>query len=116
MNSVQLIGRLTRNPELRRTESGKSVARFTIAVDRNTKEKQTDFIDCIAWEAQAENLERTQKKGNRIGVEGRIQVRSYEKDGENRKMTEVVAARIEYLTPRSEQEPAFSASEEDIPF
>ena len=81
MNKVILIGRLTKDPELRRTPTDVSVVQFTIAVNRayqQNGEKQADFINCVAWRNQAENLAKYIKKGGQIAVEGSIQTRSYD--------------------------------------
>lgn len=108
MNRVTLVGRLTKDPELRYTPSGIAQVRFTIAVNRTftsqNGEKEADFIQCIAWRKQAENLANYQRKGNLIGVEGRIQTGSYEgQDGKRVYTTDVVADSIEYLEKSSGQ-------------
>lgn len=97
MNSVQILGNLTRDAEVRYTQSGKAVATFTIAasntyIDSNNETKeQTAFINCVAWGKQGELLQQY-RKGNRLFVEGRLQTRSYEtQDGQKRYVTEVVA-------------------------
>lgn len=96
MNQVILTGRLTKDPELRTTQSDKQVASFTLAVDKYGE--GADFINCIVWGKQAENLCKYQEKGSQIGLSGRIQTRSYEDDkGNKRNITEVVADSIEYL-------------------
>lgn len=101
MNSVVLVGRLVKNPELRQTQSGKSVATFTLAVDRRFKQDgqpSADFIPCVAWGKTAEVAGTYLAKGNRCGVEGRIQTRSYEaQDGSKRYVTEVVISELEFL-------------------
>lgn len=97
LNHIVLMGRLTRDPELRRTASGVAVASFTIAVDRDftdksSGEKETDFIDCVAWRQTGEFVSKHFTKGRMIVVSGRLQVRKWKnKDGENRYTTEVVA-------------------------
>ena len=97
LNHIVLMGRLTRDPELRRTGSGIAVASFTVAVDRDfadkqSGEKETDFIDCVAWRQTGEFVSKYFTKGRMIVVEGRLQVRKWKnKDGENRYSTEVVA-------------------------
>ena len=97
MNSVQLLGNLARDPEVRYTQSGKAVATFTIAasntyIDSNNETKeQTAFVNCVAWGKLGE-ASGNYRKGNRLFVEGRIQTRSYEtQDGKNRYVTEIVA-------------------------
>ena len=102
MNRTILIGRLTKDPELRYTSNDIAVATFTLAVDRGyTKEngeKETDFIPCVVWRKQAENVNQYCSKGSLVGIEGRIQVRSYEaKDGTKRYITEVVCDSVRFL-------------------
>ena len=102
MNKVVLIGRLTKDPELRFSPgTGIAISRFTIAVNRRKKEdgtQEADFIPCVAWRKQAENLANYQKKGNQIAVTGRIQTRSYDgKDGIKRYVTEVIAEEVQFL-------------------
>lgn len=97
-NKVILMGRLTADPELRRTPSGKAVTSFGIAVDRWTKEKQTDFPDIVAWEGMAEFVARNFRKGKEIMLEGELQTRTYtDKEGKKRKVTEVVAREIRFV-------------------
>lgn len=97
LNHITLMGRLTRDPELRRTGSGIAVANFTIAVDRDfsdkdSGEKETDFIECVAWRQTGEFVSKYFSKGRMIVVSGRLQVRKWKnKEGENRYTTEVVA-------------------------
>ncbi|MGE7623385.1 single-stranded DNA-binding protein [Viridibacillus sp. NPDC096237] len=105
INRVVLVGRLTKDPELRYTPSGAAVARFTLAVNRTFAnqqgEKQADFINCIVWRKQAENTANFLKKGSLAGVEGRIQTGSYEgQDGKRVYTTEVVADSVQFLEPR----------------
>ncbi len=98
MNRAVLIGRITRDPEIKETQSGKKVCNFTIAINRGFGKDEADFIDCVAWEKTAENLARYQQKGSQIAVEGRIQVRNYEdREGNKRKAVEVVAGMVEFL-------------------
>ncbi|MGE8004013.1 single-stranded DNA-binding protein [Lysinibacillus sp. NPDC093216] len=103
MNQTQLIGRLTKDPELKYSQSGVSVARFTLAVNREMKRDEADFINCIAFNKVAESLANYQKKGSRIGVVGRIQTGSYEnQQGQRIFTTDVIANSIEFLDTRSE--------------
>lgn len=100
MNKVILIGRLTADPELKYTPSGTEVSTVTVAVDRMPNkdgEVITDFIRCVVWGKSAENLAKYMTKGRQIAIEGRLQVRSWEKDGSRRWATEVVAERVQYL-------------------
>ena len=97
LNHIVIMGRLTRDPELRRTGSGIAVASFTVAVDRDFSDKQsgdreTDFIECVAWRQTGEFVSKYFTKGRMIVVSGRLQVRKWKnKEGENRYTTEVVA-------------------------
>lgn len=94
LNHIDLMGRLTRDPELRRTGSGVAVASFTIAVDRDFSkgEKETDFIDVVCWKNTAEFVSKYFSKGRMIVVSGRLQIRSWtDKDGNKRRTAEVVA-------------------------
>ena len=99
LNKIILMGRLTRDPELRRTQSGTAVASFTLAVDRDYKpqdgERETDFIDIVAWRGTAEFVSKYFTKGRMAVVEGRLQVRDWtDKDGNKRRSTEVVADNV----------------------
>ena len=96
INTVVLTGRLTKDIELRRTTSGKTCTSFTLAVNRNREE--TDFINCVAWNQEAESLEKYTKKGSLIGIEGRIQTRSYDdKNGKKVYITEVLVRNKTFL-------------------
>ena len=99
LNKVFIMGRLTRDPELRRTQSGTAVTSFSLAVDRDYKsqsgEKETDFIDVVAWRSTAEFVAKYFTKGRMAVVEGRLQIRDgKDKDGNNRRSAEVVADNI----------------------
>lgn len=109
MNKVLLIGRLTANPELRYTTSNNAVTTFSIAVDRNFKNengnKETDFINIVAWNKKAELIHEYVQKGDRVGIGGRLQVRKYQNErGENRYVTEVVADEVEFLNSKKPEE------------
>ncbi len=97
MNVVMLTGRLTRDPEMRYTQSGKAVANFSLAVNRKFNRDQTDFINCVAWGKTAEIAAEYLRKGNQVGVQGNIRVSSYEKDGQKRYSTEVYIDQLEFL-------------------
>ncbi len=100
MNSVHLIGRLTKDVELRKAANDISVTSFTLAVNRPFSDDQTDFIQCVAWRSAADNLAKYMRKGNRIAVKGRIQTRDYEKnDGTKVYITEIVSEMIQFLDP-----------------
>lgn len=106
INRVVLIGRLTRDPELRKTQNGTSVCSFTLAVNRRQNQDGTqdaDFINCVAWNKLADNIQLYQKKGNQLGIEGRINTRSYDNhQGQKVYVTEVVAENVQFLTPRND--------------
>ena len=128
MNHAFLIGRLTRDPEQKTFDSGKTVTNFTLAVNRGFgKDNDTDFINCTAWDALGSNLCQYQGKGSQVAVHGRMQVRSYDKDGSKVYITEVVCNSIEYLGGMKEKPqghddglPDFEAlddlDEDDMPF
>lgn len=114
INNVVLVGRLTRDPELRRTQSNISYVRFTLAVNRSftdqSGERQADFVNCIAWRAQADNLARFMKQGSLIGLQGRIQTGSYESEQGMRYTTDVVADSIQFLESRNQQQDSSNQS------
>ena len=102
MNHIVIIGRLTRDPELRYTPNGVAVANFTVAVDRpfnNVKgERETDFILVVVWQKLAENCANHLRKGRLVAVEGRLQIRSYDtQDGQKRRVAEVIANNVQFL-------------------
>jgi single-strand DNA-binding protein len=106
LNRVVLVGRLTRDPELRYTPGGDAVCNFTIAVNRpftnQQGERQADFINCVVWRRPAETLAQHMKKGSLIGVDGRIQTRSFEgQDGKMVYITEVVAESVQFLESKN---------------
>ena len=135
LNTVILMGRLTADPELRTTNTNLSVLSFSVAVDRSYQsqgqERQTDFINCVAWSNSAKFVSTYCKKGSLVALEGRLQSRSYDrKDGTKAYVTEVIVDRIENLSPKdangtsanegfSIQEndnQALSYSDDDLPF
>lgn len=106
INRVVLVGRLTKDPELRYSPNGIASCRFQVAVNRTFQnqqgEREADFISCVAWRKQAENLANYIRKGGLIGLEGRIQTGSYEgQDGKRVFTTDVVADSIQFLEPRN---------------
>jgi single-strand DNA-binding protein len=108
MNRVVLVGRLTKDPELKYTPNGVATASFTLAVNRSftnsSGEREADFINCQVWRKPAENVANYLKKGSLAGVDGRIQTRNFEgQDGKRIYMTEVVAESVQFLEPRSGQ-------------
>ena len=107
MNKIILMGRLVRDPEVRYTQTGKVVCQFTIAVDRpfsnQEGQREADFIPIIVWGKQAELCGNSLTKGQRVLVEGRLQIRSYDaKDGSKRWVTEVIANSFEFIERRSD--------------
>lgn len=133
-NKVFLIGNLTRDPELRYTPSGIPVARFTIAVNRpsaKSEKNEVDFINVVAWRRLAEICGEYLKKGRPVSIEGRLQIRTYEKDGEKKTFAEVVAEGMQMLgkkeasshnaekqqaEPNNNIEQSSTAGGEEIPF
>ncbi|WP_353420714.1 single-stranded DNA-binding protein [Staphylococcus coagulans] len=110
INRVVLVGRLTKDPEFRTTQSGVGVATFTLAVNRNFKskngEQQADFINCVVFHKQAENVKNYLSKGSLAGVDGRLQSRSYEnKEGNRVFVTEVVCDSVQFLEPKNNNQP-----------
>lgn len=106
MNRVVLVGRLTKDPDLRYTPNGVPVATFTLAVNRTFSnqqgEREADFINCVVWRRPAENVANFLKKGSLAGVDGRIQTRNYEgQDGKRVYVTEVVAESVQFLEPKN---------------
>ena len=106
MNKVVLIGRLTRDPELRYTGSNTAVATFSLAVNRNFTnqqgEREADFINIVVWRKQAENEKNYLSQGSQVAIEGRIQTRSYDdNNGQKRYVTEVVADNVEFLSSKN---------------
>ena len=109
MNRVELVGRLTAKPELRYTSSNIPFSRFTVAVNRTFSnqngERETDFINCVIWRKQAENVCNYLNKGSLVSVEGRIQTGSYDdKDGNKRYTTDVVADSVQFLESKAQTE------------
>jgi len=143
INRVILVGRITKDPELKSTQSNISFVNFTLAVNRQftdqTGDRQADFIQCIVWRKQADNLAQYIKKGALLGVEGRIQTRTYEAENGTRYITEVVCDSVQFLENKGDssssstgytEQPEYSnddsdefyetskqlAAEEDLPF
>jgi single-strand DNA-binding protein len=106
MNKVMLIGRLTKDPDLRYTQSGTAVANFTLAVNRRYNpngEQEADFINCVAWQKAAEFVADYFHKGKQMALEGRLQVRSYDgDDGKRRWVTEVVVEQMEFVGSKND--------------
>lgn len=117
LNRIVIIGRLTRDPEMRQTPSGTAVCTFTLAVDRSFKsangERETDFIPVVAWRQLGENCAQYLAKGKLAAVDGRLQIRTYQaQDGSKRTAAEVVADNVRFLSPKSE--PSVNDSEVDL--
>ena len=115
LNVVAIMGRLVRDPELRQTTTGVAVCRFCIACDRNFvrqgEQRQTDFIDVVAWRQQAEFVAKYFQKGSMIAVDGSLQTGSYQdKNGQNRKTVEVVAANVSFAGSKSQPGGAAAAA------
>ena len=133
MNKIMLVGRLVRDPEVRSMSNGSQAANFTVAVNRNFKNKEgnydADFLPCVAFRSQADFISKYFKKGSLIGIEGRVQTRNYDaQDGTKRYVTEVVVENIEFVGSKNDngsssnayvdepsQEPIDSMPEYDIP-
>ena len=114
-NKVILVGRLTSAPELRRTQNGTAVTSFRLAVDRQTQEKQTDFLDIVAWRGSAEFAARNFGKGQEILVEGKLQTRKWtDKDGNNRVAVEVLADNFSFVGSKRAEQDAEPEEEERI--
>ena len=130
LNHIVMMGRLTRDPELRQTGSGTSVASFTIAVDRDRKtaegEKETDFIDVVAWRHTAEFVSKFFTKGKLAVVSGRLQMRSWtDKDGNKRRTAEIVAENVYFGDSKKDtadsnngfgEFPVVDSNDDDLPF
>jgi single-strand DNA-binding protein len=133
INRVVLVGRLSRDPDLRKTPNNASVVSFTVAVDNRVKDangnRTTSFIPCVCWNSVADNVYKYTKKGSLVGVEGRINQRSYKKaDGTNAQVIEVVADSVQFLGPKADAaavaevapiitEPeSIDITEDDLPF
>ena len=124
MNNIILIGRLTKDPDLRYTQAGKAVCSFTLAVDRpySGDKKEADFINIIVWNKVGENCAQYLSKGRKVAVQGRLQIRNYEDDkGYKKYITEVVANSVEFLEfGNKQQNEDFGINvdfdESDVPF
>lgn len=131
MNRFFAIGRLTKDPEKRTTQSGVSVCTFTLAVDRRYKnangERETDFFPVVCWRQVADLSAQYLSKGKQVAIAGEVQIRSYEKDGQKRYVTEIVADEVQFLSPKGDgmergrgmtQEPEMTpaSDDDDLPF
>ena len=108
INKVILVGRITRDPEVKMVNSETAVCNFALACNRpytrENGDREADFINCVAWRKQAENMGKYVRKGQLLGVEGRIQVRTYEQDGQKRYQTEVYCDQVTFLESSNREE------------
>lgn len=125
LNRIVLIGRLTKDPELRYTPNGVAVCTFALAVDRMRKnaqgEKETDFINIVVWQKQAENCANYLSRGKMAAVDGQLRIETWEKDGERKYKTVVNAENVRFLSPKDAGGSEFIAgeiehSDDDLPF
>ena len=120
MNNVSLIGRFTKEPEIKQTQNGAYYLPFCIAVDRGDKNRTTDFVDCMAWNKTAEFICKYFKKGKPIEVVGKITTRTYEKNGTKVKATEILVSDVGFVlgdaVQEQKSEPAKSDLEPTLPF
>lgn len=119
INRVVLVGRLTRDPELRKTQTGSAVCTFTVAVDNRQKNadgtRGTSFISCVAFQASADNMSRFTRKGSLVGVEGRLNQRSYQRqDGTKASVIEVLCDSVQFLEPKGTEEET-AVTFDDVP-
>ncbi len=121
MNLVSLVGRLTKNPDLKYTASGKAVATFTLAVQKEYKRDEADFIKCIIWGKGAETINEHLIKGKRLAVQGRISVRKYNQEKDTKWITEVIIDKFDFIDNKENYSDGASYSNEapdddDFPF
>lgn len=123
MNIVTLIGRVTKDIEVKQTKSGKAVISFALAVDKGIRNedgtRDADFIDCVAFEKRAEAIARYVGKGDRLGINGRISTRTYQRnDGSNAKAVEILVEGFEFLEPKKDTEPKWQelGGDDELPF
>lgn len=125
INTTTISGRLTKDPEVKATKTGKSVCTFTVAVDKKPKNAGTNFIDCVAWEGRGETISKYFKKGSLIGITGRLDQQSWEQGGMKRSKIVIIVDDFAFLelrkkTPEEEAEKILDSTEEitidDIPF
>lgn len=120
LNNISMVGRVTKDPELRFTPTNVPVCTFTIACERDYKnakgEKDVDFIDIVAWRKLAENSAKYLFKGSAVAINGSLQTRTYEKDGTKRKVYEIFANCVQFLTPKPAIQNSENTSNEDLPY
>ena len=113
INRAVVCGRLVRDPELRRTQNGTPVTSFTLAVNRTFGEHEADFLNCVAWNKTAEIVEQYCKKGNLVGVDGRLQSRSYQDNqGNNRTVVEIIADQVQFMQSKDSSAQTMSQASE----
>ncbi len=111
LNHITIMGRLTKDPELRRTNSGKAVTSFTIAVDRNFAKGETDFVPCVSWDKQGEFVAKNFSKGKMIIISGRFQIRKWnDKDGNKRETAEIVTEDVYFADTKKDSGNNFANS------
>lgn len=106
LNSVNLVGRLTKDPEMRSVGDNIAVCQFTLAVDKRGKDAGTSFIDCTAWRGLADTISKYVKKGNLLGVTGSLDQQTWEKDDKKYSKIQVIVNDIQFLTPKSDKTPS----------
>jgi len=122
MNKVILCGRLVRDPEAKTTQTGKTVCKFTLAVDRAKKDAGADFLPCVAWDKTAELIAKYFAKGRKLLLEGRIQTGSYEKDGKKVYTTDIMVEKIHFVESKHKEDaeqgglPFVAVDNDPIPF
>ena len=119
LNQIVIVGRLTSDPEVVKSEDGKERSQITLAVPRSYKnadgEYETDFVDCVLWGGVATNTSEYCKKGDIVGVKGRIQTNNYEtEDGEKRKSTSIVAEKVTFLSSKSKDDEIEKSNDDDL--
>ena len=118
LNQTVIVGRLVEDPKVQETESGKKVTNLTVAVPRSFKnangEYETDFVDCTLWNGVAENTAEYCRKGDMLGIKGRIETDLYEKDGKTQKSTKLVAEKVTFLTSKSRDEEVEKKTEKKL--
>lgn len=115
MNKTQLLGRLTKDIDLKYTQSQTAVGRFTLAVPRMKKDDESDFISCKVWGKRAEIMEKYVKKGHKVCIAGRLETGSYEKDGHKVYTTEVVVEDFDFLETRKQTDQSHSEGDQSLP-
>ena len=119
LNQIVIVGRLTSDPEVVKSEDGKERSQITLAVPRSYKnadgEYDTDFVDCVLWNGVATNTAEYCKKGDIVGVKGRIQTNNYEtEDGEKRKSTSIVAEKVTFLSSKSKEDDIEKTNDDEL--